>query len=127
MPTPGKPGKSKAPSGFPPTTWVECDLTPEEKDDLKQRELSIEDTIQSLAGVIAEGFKVSFSYDDRGEFYGCYFTAPKDAFEGRTVCLSARAPSLEKALSVLLYKHFEKLKGDWQSEGAMRGKKDSWG
>lgn len=127
MPTRTSPAKSKAPTGFPQTRWVKCDLSEDQKNDLKQREISDTDTMGAVQGMLSEGFKVSISYDERSDCFGAYATAPKEAFGSGTVCLSARAPLLAQALSVLLYKHFEVLREDWRQAGSEESRKDKWG
>lgn len=127
MPTRSRAGKSAAGPSFPETRWVKCDLSPDEKDDLKKREVSVTAVIASLADVIGEGFKISVSYDERSDCVGAYLTAPKESGLGGAVCLSARAPTLETALAVLLYKHFEVLREDWSSADSEGGARDKWG
>lgn len=127
MPSRTKPEKSKASQGYPATQWVSCDLSPEEKDDLRKRDISVDAILSSLAAVIAEGFKISISFDSRSDAVGAYLTAPRDTYPNSTVCLSARAPSLEAALSVLLYKHYEVLQEDWSTGLSGGSKKDQWG
>ena len=119
--------KSGQPLGFPPTAWVKAELSESEKADLKGREISEAELVDSLEGIIAAGYKISISYDERSDCVGAYLTAPKELFPGRTVCLSARAPSVGYAITVLLYKHFEKLKEDWRGGLEDTKERDAWG
>lgn len=127
MPTRAKTGKSTARQSYPETIWVSCELSQGEKDDLRARGVLEKELLQSLDALISEGFKVSVSYDSRSDCVGCYATAPKDAYPGRTVCLSARAPRLAQAVAVLLYKHFEVLREDWTEHLGAAAQKDQWG
>lgn len=122
-----KKAPSRSTGAYPETIWVAADLSDEEREGLKRRSVPIEDTIKALAGLIEQGFKISISYDERSDCVGAYLTAPKAASKGRTICLSARAPTLEKALLVLLFKHFEKLHEEWEGYLGEGGQRPQWG
>jgi hypothetical protein len=127
MPTGSKGEKSKAHPTFPITEWVSCELTDDEKANLKGREVSDAECMEALADIIGQGFKLSVSYDSRSDCVGVYLTSPEKGPGGVTVCLSARAPLLGQALSVLFYKHYTKLGGDWGTAGKEGRVKDQWG
>lgn len=127
MPTRPNTAKSKASPTFPPTEWVSCELTEDEKKYLKSQEVSDSELLENVAAVLAAGFKVSISFDERSDCVGAYLTAPRGRNEAVTHCLSARAPFLQAALHVLLYKHFTKLKEDWGAAAKETGKRDQWG
>lgn len=127
MPTQGNTAKSKARPTFPQTEWVSCELTEDEKNNLKSQEVSDAECVEALADIVAAGFKISISYDERSDCVGAYLTSPDKGPGGVTVCLSARAPLLSQALSVLFYKHYTKLGGDWGKAGKEGRKKDQWG
>lgn len=112
---------------FPKTVWVECDLGEDHKKHLKSLKVTAEKTMQGLDSLVVEGYKLSMSFETKNDCVGVYLTQPKPEGQEYTVCLSARGPSLDKALMVLLYKHFEMLQGDWSGKVKAGSYIDPWG
>lgn len=112
---------------YPETLWVECPLTDHDKEHLRAEEFSAQEIIEGITALVSSGYKLSISFDERSDAVGAYLTAPKQGSSNRVVCLSARAPFLEAALAVLLYKHYTKLKEDWGGKAEEKAVRDSWG
>jgi len=112
---------------FNPSRWVACELSASDKKHLKTVEVSFEQLLTGLSRLIDDGYRLSMGFETKNDAVGVYLTAPKDPTVNYTMCLSARAPTLEKALVVLSYKHFEMLKGDWSGHVDKSGAIDPWG
>jgi len=107
--------------------WVSCELADSDKKHLKSVKVSHEQIFSSLAQLIDDGYRLSLGYEERNDCVGVYLNAPKNPSVEYTMCLSARGPDIEKALTVLMYKHFEMLKGDWSGKVDKSGAIDPWG
>lgn len=112
---------------FNPSRWVACELSSSDKKHLKAVEISLETIMAGLGRLIDDGYRLSMGYETKNDAVGVYLTAPKDPALEYTMCLSARGPTLERALVVLNYKHFEMLKEDWSGHVDKSGAIDPWG
>lgn len=118
---------SKSTNGYPQTQWVMCDLPKEVKERLKSEKVNVASVFKSLGNLVEQGYKVSISRDDRADCVGAYLTAPRNGSGDPVKCLSARGPSIDACLMVLLYKHYEILQEDWSGAIRQDGLIDPWG
>jgi hypothetical protein len=65
--------------------------------------------------LLGAGFKFGLSFNVEGDFYLATFTAHGDRLIGLDLryCLTARAPSWEEAVMLLLFKHLVMARGSW--------------
>lgn len=122
---PSKPSKNVG--GYQPTVWVSCDLDESEKKHLKANKMPGEQLVNALSQLVDDGYKVSVSKDEKNDCVGAFLTAPKVLYDNQNVVLSSRGPDVDGALRVLMYKHFEILKGDWGKKIGKGGVLDPWG
>lgn len=116
-----------APKSYAKTVWVECDLNEEHKKHVKSLKMGPDKIIQGLDTLIGEGYKVSMMFEEKNDCVGIYCTAPRQEGQDFVMCLSARGPSVDKALMVLVYKHFEMLNSDWTGKLKAGSYIDPWG
>lgn len=97
-------------------TWVgflEVDLTPQQKDELKATDIALEYPLSELGTWVKNGYKVSFGLDKDGITYRAAMT---DVDEGSPTCgytLTGRGRTLEKAYASLMFKHRHILADGW--------------
>lgn len=107
-------------------TFVSCELNDEERSYCKQHVLNLSEVSSRLEDLLTEGFKLTLSWDDNSDCaLATLIGTPKQA-TNRGLALSARGGSLEGSLTVLFYKHFEKLKEDWTNSPSQK-RFDQWG
>lgn len=112
---------------FPETAWIRCDLTKEHKEHLKQQKFDAKACLSAFERLCEDGYKLTFSRDEKNDCVGVFMTAPKDSQQPVQLCLSARGPTLTDAMMAILYKHFEVLSEDWSVHIDNRGQADPWG
>lgn len=83
--------------------------------------------LKGMEDLVLSGHKVTFAFEEKNDCVAVYCTAPKEDKDGPPICLSARGPSLEKAMMVLQYKHYELLQGDWSGKVKAGSYIDPWG
>jgi hypothetical protein len=120
-----KPSETTNGGGSPLPTFVSCELNDAERAVVKANVLSGKDTIDKMHELIEEGYKFSFSFDDRSGAIMLVVTGSKTRENGG-LAMSSRGPSCEAAFSMFVYKHFEKLHERW-SEAPSRAAQSIWG
>lgn len=106
--------------------FIQCDLTDKEKDYCRENLADwdkIAETIEDWAG---DGYKLTISYDNRSECLSGFLTATDGQRTNKGYAISSRAPTVQGVITVLMFKHFEKLKGVWEANESST-KKSSWG
>lgn len=116
--------KPKA-SQFVPFKYVNCELTSNQKQELRTaiHEGVVSDT--QAFELLSEGYKLSCVSDDRN---GCIIATLIDKRENSPYvnsCLSARGATASIALCTLYYKHHFVLKGNWAVVNEVPN--DDWG
>lgn len=106
--------------------FVSCDLTNEERETIKENLVPVSVAFDKLDELIVGGYKWSLSYDDNADCHMVVLTCKNTKGVNFGYALSGRGPSLQGALTVILYKHFEKLKEDWPAHSS-KAKKQVWG
>jgi len=107
-------------------TFVPCELSDDERTYCKANLLSFEEAFTQIDDLVADGYKLSFSYDERSDCASAFLTATSKQRTNGGQALSARGPHTQAALTVLLYKHFTKLKEHW-ADNKKAAAKDNWG
>ena len=127
--TPPTPAQSKTTSGGSSgglPVFVNCDLSDEEREYCKAHVLSFAELGERIENLVTDCYRLSFTYDTNSDCFLCTLTGSAGNTTNSGLALSARAPSIDGALTVLFYKHFERLKEDWKAH-ASGGKKQQWG
>jgi len=122
-------GKREGRSGKPTTAprrkmefrgYVSCELTTEEKEQVKALAEAGKITVEDFLGLAMSGYTISAKEDVANDCYMASITDtnPDSAFYG--YALSGRGSSLHKAIHALIYKQLYVLAGDW-GEGRPSG------
>lgn len=106
--------------------FVSCELTDDEKSTVRNNLFSCEEVIDFLEELQSEGYRVAISHDVRSDCVGLYVTATDPDHENHGLALSARGPTLIGAITVIAFKHHNKLGENWRT-GSPSGSRDIWG
>jgi len=79
-----------------------------------------------IVGLVAEGCKLSVSFDEANDTYICAVTRPKGNGVARSFCLVARGPDISKALRSFGYRVAVVLDGDFDSAQQFIGRRSDW-
>jgi len=93
--------------------FVNCNLTDDQKDFVKANVLPLKELFDQLDDLVADNYKITMSYDDQTDCYSVFMIGKDNQTINNGLMLSAYAPILSGALSLLLFKHFTVLKEDW--------------
>lgn len=76
-----------------------------------------DDPLTGIFSLVLEGYKFSLSYAADGEYWTTSLTGEGLGLTGivERCCLTARAPQVDQAIALLLYKHVVIAKGSWAS------------
>jgi len=121
------PGKNSGAGGDRPIPqFVKYRMSDEEMADFQSNQVMDEDGVfQFMCECIDKRLKFSASFDGFGGGCQAFLTPGKDDDPNFGFTLSARAPDLLNAISLLHYKHFVLFKQVWPKETEMRG--GAWG
>jgi len=121
------PGKSSGENGVRPVPqFVKYRMTDEEMADFQSNQVMDEDGVfQFMCECIDGRLKFSAAYDSYGGGCQAFLTAQKEDDPNMGYTLSARAPDLLNAISLLHYKHTVLFKRLWPKEVELRG--SVWG
>lgn len=111
--------------GNPLPTFVSCELNDDERQHVKTRLIGSVDMVDQIEGLVQEGYKFSFSFDERSQAIMVVGTG-QNTSANKGLALSARAPSVVGAWTVWCYKHYEKLKEHW-GDAPQNSQRQSWG
>jgi hypothetical protein len=118
-------GGGKRPSQFG-VEFVNIDLSSDQLATIKANIPSDEAIVTELERLALDGYKISFSYDDKHSAFIASITGSKEcAVEAnRGLCITSRGPSLVAAGAVGLFKHHTVCEGGaWQSVAS----NEDWG
>lgn len=101
--------------------FVACELTTADRDLLEQGAMSYEDAWEGLVDIIPEGYKLSFSWDDKNDTFTASLTGGAGTGDNAGWCLTGRGSSLDGAIISLAYKHFTKLQRAWNAAAGSVG------
>jgi len=121
------PVKNSAENGVRiPPQFVKYRMTDEEMADFQSNQVMDEDGVfQFMCECIDGRLKFSVSYDGWGGGCQAFLTAQKESDPNLGFTLSARAPDLLNAISLLHYKHTVLFKRVWPKEDDRHG--GAWG
>lgn len=106
--------------------FINCELTDAERDKCKNNLIEPSEIMETLSDLAGNGYKVTISYDNRSDCVSAFLTGTAGQRTNKSLALSSRAPDAQGALTVLFYKHFEKLKENWV-DNESQAKKSAWG
>lgn len=98
---------------FQDIKFVNYNLTEEQKNDHDSTNRPVEYVAVQGVKLISKGYAVKISFDSYSKCYQATLTVWNEANHNFGYGLSARGATPERALSLLLYKHFDVLKENW--------------
>lgn len=114
----------KAPR-FNDVEFIQCELSDEQKKDLKSRKKEGFDAWQLLDGLCEQGYRVTVKYDNWSSSMACFIQPIDEEHENANRILSGRGRTAEGAVLELLYKHFFIFDGVWPI-ASFKGKPVMW-
>lgn len=118
------PAKNKGGGDYAP--FVQCELTDDEKGFVREHLLTGAKVLEMLSNFVENGYRTSLTYDLRNDAVSVIVTGVGETCPNKGLALSGRGPTVQGALTVLAYKHSEKLKEQWPKPSGEK-KRDSWG
>jgi len=94
--------------------FVDLELSKEEKAALRDFCNTAEELDAELEGLLGDGTKITFRYDDRNRCFVAFGFAPSDSDNGGFI-LTGRGGSVSRAVRQLVFKHSRILEGQWDS------------
>lgn len=94
-------------------TFIRCDLDKQAKLELKSWNLSPSEILEKVEDMVVDGYKITFSLDERNSCVAAYATAKNSHPVNPQMCLDARGISTIHALKALLFKHYVLLEQTW--------------
>jgi len=119
--------KKSVPQNYSDITFINYDLTAEQKTEVKGWKPAFEQVFSLFEGMIADGFKVSFKFDTRNKCVQCSLTEPFESAKKVTRCMVSRGPDLYSAIRVAVWKHTVLFEGDWANIPDETNGGDVWG
>lgn len=117
---------SKSGDDYVLPSFVSCELSDAEKDKCRANLMEPDAILETLSDLAGNGYKITVSYDNRSDCVSAFLTATEGQRTNKGLAISSRAPDAQGALTVLFYKHFEKLKENW-ADNESAAKKSVWG
>lgn len=108
----------KAPAKQSDVSWVNYNLSDEQKQELKAQVFDFETALLRLT---EEDMKVTISYDDYNECYSCFLIPKKQESINYGAILSGRGSTPIKAVKQACYLHWNIFEGNW-SDGRLSRK-----
>lgn len=102
--------------------WVNRMLTEEEKERHDAAKLDPTKTFKGVLAVALQGYNIALKWDGYSNCYQATLIPFNTASGNYGFGLSARAADPHRALSLLLFKHYEVLQEDWQQAYKPTGK-----
>ncbi len=119
--------KSKSAKSDWGVDFVNCELSKEERNAVQVWDRTFEEIMGVLIGLVADGYKLSVSFDKAHDCAVASITSPYVSAEERRQCLTARGPAFVEAVTCLVYKHSVVLDGDWGEVGNSLDLTSKWG
>lgn len=104
-----KPGRA----AFGGYTFLEYRLSTVDKERLEALDIDAEFPFTGIAGLVSQGYKVSFSEDPRNSTCICALTDNRNESPFFKSILTGRGGTAAKAWAALCYKHFYLAQEDW--------------
>lgn len=106
-------GHAVSKTDFQAIKFVNYNLTDEEKKDHDNANRPVEYVAKSALKLVSSGYGLKVAFDAYSKCYQATLTVWLEANSNFGYGLSARGATPERALSLLLYKHFDVLKENW--------------
>ena len=108
-------GQSKTKRSWSPgqDTFVNYDLTVNEKSDCKAWVLTLEDMDNLMLGMVEQGYNITLNYDNRNACYGCFIKCRDAGMVNEGLILTGRGSTPLKAFKQAMYKHTTIYDGTW--------------
>jgi len=106
--------------------FVNIDLTSAHKKQIKDKNmLSFEAAMRAIAGLLDDGYKVGFAWDDYSQCYQVSLTGTRSDIPNAGYTMSSRHTDLMVAISSLMFKHDVLCeRGQWSESGYLNGSFD---
>lgn len=98
---------------FNDTRFVNYELDKEEQQECKAHVWTSDDLDNFLLEAVSDGYRVSFSYDSKGECYTAYMSSTSPSGPNAGLILTGRGSSPIKSGKQLWWKHNVSLQRDW--------------
>lgn len=99
---------------FEQVRWVNRQLTSEEKEQHDSAPIKVEKTFKDLLALAVSGYNISVKWDAYSSCFQAALIPYNSACPNYGYGLSSRAAEPLRAISLLLFKHYEILQEDWQ-------------
>lgn len=104
--------RSNVPPPFRPATFVNIQLSQDDKDRIKGQEFTQAQFDTACENVMLEGYKITVRYDERNDCYACWLIAP-DKSPNKGCILAGRGSTASKAIKQCFYIHIVLLEKNW--------------
>lgn len=109
--------KRKAPNAKQEFRFINYNLTTTDLDDLAEYDLETEFPLERSLELVAEGYKLSFSNDERNQSFICALTDKRESSEFFNACVTGRGATAYDAWCALAYRHFVVAADGWAALG----------
>lgn len=109
-------------SSFKSISWVNCNLSDDDISSIENWELSDTELLTALSSLIGEGYAVSVKRSPDNLSVMATIIGQADTCDNVGKGMSAFADTPDDAIKVLLYKHFNLLRGQWGDGSNSRAK-----
>jgi hypothetical protein len=96
-------------------TFVNYDLTLNEREQCKAWQLTLEELDNLMLGMVESGYNITLNYDVRNQAYGCFIKVRSDENVNAGLILTGRGSTPLKAFKQAYYKHTTVFDGTWGS------------
>ena len=95
--------------------YLKCNITKEEKEQFHEwaEKAGMENILSTIARLVDADYKFSVKTDSYGGGVQAALTCADPNNEDQGLCLTARAPDFENAIMLLMFKHIELLRSEW--------------
>lgn len=97
----------------PDIRWVDPTLNKEQKEQVKDWVLTIEELAEFMDEVMGDGIRIALHKDERDGSYVCRFWPHQTDQARERMCLVGRGSTGPKAFRQAFYKHTQMLEEDW--------------
>jgi len=88
-------------------------LTAEQLEGFGAFDTDDDDLMDLIQTVLAEGYKVTLTYNGQSDTYNCAMTCNAEKHKNQGYTMTAFAPTAYTAMKLLMYKHAVLLEADW--------------
>lgn len=103
----------KKPTYTNDVTFVNYNLTTEEKQAIKSQKFTLDDFDSTCVKLTESDYKITFSFDKRGSCYQAFLIPQRDGMVNKGLILAGRGSTPVKALKQAAYIHYRIFDEDW--------------